>query len=220
MVKVLKTMVIGTSMEVLVTEMLINLGPCIVLFVNSGTTVRVLMEIGARKCTYVGHVPKLGKWASLTKHLPMEAPAQEVGKVSSVPSSRCTPYTSSFSRGKSWTTEDFIKAHKEVKASGMYNFQGCRIPVPTLIRHDRIREALGKDISLKEERMLCFGMPIGCKDNFGVQKRQKNHHSAVSHKEAIDKFFNKGIQMQEILGPFKFSPIESLCFSPMMTVPL
>ena len=68
--------------------------------------------------------------------------------------------------------------------------------------------------------MLCFGMPIGCKDNFGVQKRQKNHHSAVSHKEAIDKFFNKGIQMQEILGPFKFSPIESLCFSPMMTVPL
>ena len=87
-----------------------------------------------------------------------------------------------------------------------------------MIRHARIREALGEDISQKEERTLSlleFGMPIGCKDNFGVQKKQKNHQSAVSFKEEIDEFFNKNVKMQAI----EISPIEGLRFSPIMSVP-
>ena len=77
-----------------------------------------------------------------------------------------------------WTTEDFIKAHKAVRESGKFNFEGCRIPIPTVIRYDRIKEALGKDITAKEQRvidLLKYGMPINCKNNYGVQKLQKNH---------------------------------------------
>ena len=41
----------------------------------------------------------------------------------------------------SWTTEDFIRTHLEVRESGKYNFQGCKIPIPTSIRYDRIEVA-------------------------------------------------------------------------------
>ena len=197
---------------------IINLGLCILLYVSSGITELAPMEKDVRKCMLAGHVQKLGKWVSLIRHLRMKALIQEVGQIISVPSIRSIPpCLSPVSHGKNWSPEDFINVHKEVRESGLYNFQGCRIPIPTLIRHDRIREALGVDISQKEERtlnLLEFGMPIGCKDNFGVQKKQKKHHSAVSFKEEVDEFFNKNVNMQAILGPFETSPIEGLRFSP------
>ena len=75
-----------------------------------------------------------------------------------------------------WSTNDYINAHKAVKGSGKYNFEGCRIPIPTNIRYDRIEEALGGDVSHKEQRvlnLLKYGMPIDCKPNFGICKKQK-----------------------------------------------
>ena len=77
-----------------------------------------------------------------------------------------------------WNTEDFIKAHKEVVTSGVHNYQGCQISIPTAIRYDRMRDALGNDITEKELRvldLLKFGMPIDCKGRFGIKKQQKNH---------------------------------------------
>ena len=72
-----------------------------------------------------------------------------------------------------WTTSDFISAHNAVRNSGKYNFQGCRIPVPTNIIYDRIEEALGEEITVKERRvleLLKFGMPINCSNEFGIKK--------------------------------------------------
>ena len=82
--------------------------------------------------------------------------------------------------------EDFINAHKLVRESGKHNFEGCRIPVPTAIRYDRIRQALGDNATPQEERILClleFGMPIDCKVSYGVKNPQKNHFSALSLKK-------------------------------------
>ena len=80
------------------------------------------------------------------------------------------------SQGISWGTEDFLKAHKLVRESGKHNFEGCKIPFPTAIRHDRIREALGDAATPKEKRVLSlleFGMPINCETCYGVKKIQK-----------------------------------------------
>ena len=121
-----------------------------------------------------------------------------------------------------WDTVNFIEAHLAVKASGKYNFEGCRIPIPTQIRYDRIKEALGDEISSKDLHVLSllqFGMPVDCNPAFGVKVKQKNHFSAVSFKESIDDYFKKGVQSQEILGPFKQAPLPGLCFSPLMSVP-
>ena len=75
-----------------------------------------------------------------------------------------------------WTAEDFLKVHRLVRESGKFNFQGCRIPVPTAIRYDRIREALGCKVTSKDERVLClleFGMPLDCKVSYGVKNYKK-----------------------------------------------
>ena len=109
-----------------------------------------------------------------------------------------------------------------VKESGRFNFEGCRIPIPTAIRYDRIEAALGSEATPKERRVLTlleYGMPINCKPSFGVCKPQKNHFSAVSFKDAISEYLVKNVEAQALLGPFKVSPIKGLCFSPLMSVP-
>ena len=124
--------------------------------------------------------------------------------------------------GQSWTSKDHIKAHNMVRESGRYNFEGCKIPVPSAIRHDRIREALGDNATTSDLRildLLKFGMPINCDTSFGVKKPQNNHFSAISFKEDMGEFFRTGVQSDALLGPFVTSPIQDLCFSPLMTVP-
>ena len=121
-----------------------------------------------------------------------------------------------------WSTADYIAAHNTIKDSGKYNFEGARIPIPTSIRYDRLRESLGDNITPKELRtleLLEFGMPVGCNPNFGEKALRKNHHSAVCFKDAIDQYLTNASQSQAILGPFEQSPIAGLCFSPLMTVP-
>ena len=76
------------------------------------------------------------------------------------------PVLSAFSKGSNWAEEDFIMAHELVRASGKFNFEYCKIPIPTAIRYDRIRAALGDSATSKDERVLClleFGMPLNCK---------------------------------------------------------
>ena len=122
----------------------------------------------------------------------------------------------------SWTPDDFIKAHLAVVSSGKHNYEGCRIPIPTTIRYDRLRSALGQKVTTKQMlvlELLEFGIPIDCNSNFGVRKAQKNHHSAVSYKKDIEGYLKKNMQSQAILGPFKYPPIPDLCYSPLMTVP-
>ena len=129
---------------------------------------------------------------------------------------------SSFGGDKNWSTENFIKAHEMVRESGRHNFEGCRIPLPTKIRYDRIKDALGANATPKEERMLSlleFGMPIDCKPGFGVKKAQKNHFSALCFKKEVGEYFRKEVQSQAMLGPFKLPPIPNLCYSPLMSVP-
>ena len=124
--------------------------------------------------------------------------------------------------GVCWETNDFIKAHKLVLASGKFNFQGCRIPVPTSIRHDRIRAALGDKASLKELRvleLLEFGMPFDCNPSFGTIRRQKNHFSAIGYKKDINDYIERNLSCQALIGPFRESPFPKLCFSPLMSVP-
>ena len=109
-----------------------------------------------------------------------------------------------------------------IRASGKYNFEGCRIPVPTAIRFDRIRASLGDlatEKDLKMIKLLEFGMPVACDPGYGISKPQRNHHSALSFSKEVTDYFNKSIHAKAMLGPFESSPIPELRFSPLMTVP-
>ena len=102
-----------------------------------------------------------------------------------------------------WSQRDFIRAHNLVKKSGKPNFQGCKIPIPTAIRHDRLEEALGPNISPKEKwvvSLLKHGIPINFSSNYGVKIPQINQ-------------FSDTILRNLLIGPFNSSPISDLCFS-------
>ena len=132
------------------------------------------------------------------------------------------PDLSPCSQAFNWDTEDHIRAHTLIKASGKYNFEGLKIPVPTAIRFDRIRAALGNLATPQDLRVLSllqFGFPVACESSYGVRKPQRNHHSALSYEKEVSEYFAKDKEANAILGPFKSSPIPELCFSPLMSVP-
>ena len=138
----------------------------------------------------------LGKPTSLRRITTLHPTMEEMGRGFSKSWVSHLPYRS---WGIRWATQDFIKAHIAIKKSGKYNYEGCRIPIPTAIRFNRIREALGSEISFKEERVLAlleFGMPIDCKPKFGVEKMQKNHFSSIGFKKDIDEYLSKNVQSQ------------------------
>ena len=190
-------------------------------YAGSGIMALVPMERTVSVGMCAGCVPRQESWASGIRAQHMTAQVPGPG-LRSARSRYNFSGLSSLGWGNSWSTEGFIKAHKLVRESGRHNFEGCRIPIPTNIRYDRIKDALGDNATPKEERMLClleFGMPIDCKPGYGVKKSQRNHFSALSFKEEVNEYFKKGVQAQAILGPFKLSPIPDLCYSPLMSVP-
>ena len=62
-------------------------------------------------------------------------------------------------------------------------------------------------------------MPINYKLSYGIRNPQKNHFSAHSFRKEVSQYFEKSVQAKALIGPFKFSPIRDLSFSPLMTVP-
>ena len=187
--------------------------------VSSGMMAHAHMASDVKDHTVVGFAQRMGNMG-ITRQL--IATTTEVDRIISAPSHGSPIGPTEFEGAVSWTTEDFIAAHSEVAKSGKPNFEVCQIPVPTSIRYDRLEEALGEAISPKEQKvlkLLKFGMPIDCKAEFGEERRQKNHFSAIAFQNAVEHYLQKGKQGKAILGPFQHSPIHKLCFSPLMSVP-
>ena len=124
--------------------------------------------------------------------------------------------------GVDWAADDFLRAHCAIRESGKFNFESCKIPVPTKIRYDRLEESLGDKATAKDFRTLAllkYGMPIDCKPGYGINKAQKNHFSAVGFSNEVSEYFTKGLKSQALIGPFEKAPIPGLCYSPLMSVP-
>ena len=198
---------------------LVEAGLCMGLFVSNGILGRAVMVKSANAGTYVRRAPireSLGR--SIRLLLMIAQVAFQRRRFSGCEDSSLP----SLVGGKKWQVGDFLEAHDRIRRSNKHNFEFCKIPVPTAIRHDRLRLALGDRVTTKEERILSlleFGFPINCVGNFGIRKPQKNHFSALAFKSEIGEYFAKSIETQALLGPFESAPIPDLCFSPLMSVP-
>ena len=205
----------GQALEAMQAEV----SHCMVQCVGSGISAPVRMGMTASAGIFARPVPTQVRWVSSTKPPHMSpVPDPHQGTVFSI----CSSIPPTSDQEVSWTAYNYIEAHKLVRNSGKFNYESCRIPIPTKVRFDEIRQALGSSVTPKEERalrMLEFDMPIFCKASFGVRKPQKNHFSAVSFKKEVSEYFSKGAQSKALLGPFNCSPISDLCFSPLMSVP-
>ena len=211
---------------VVIVQMLVMAAPVVIdpnttQHVGSGIMAHAHLGCGVKCPIAVQLVPRMGGMET-TRLLTMEAKVAEQERRGSVSNQGIPTGLATFEGGCKWTSQNFIMACNEVAGSGRPNFEVCRIPVPTSIRYDRIEEALEGSVSVKERRvldLLKFGMPVDCQVEYGIKKQQKNHFSALSFKEEIEQYLQKGKLSQAILGPFHQSPINGLCFSPLMSVP-
>ena len=157
------------------------------MYAGTGTSEPVLLLRDAIDCMCAALVPTPGSQESSIRHRHTKTLEGMTGTTGHAFSSNL----SSNCWGVKWDTGEFLEAHRVVKASGKFNFEGCKIPIPTPIRYDRIKEALGDEVSPKEQRVLSlleFGMPLDCNPEYGVKEKQKNHSSAVCFKDAIDDY--------------------------------
>ena len=93
-------------------------------------------------------------------------------------------------------------AHSIVKESGVFNYMGPRIRVPTELNINNWRSVCGNYSDRLILDYLEFGFPL-CVNRNDLQFSTSvvNHYSAVNYPEDVDTYFNKELSHQAIVGP-------------------
>ena len=121
---------------------------------------------------------------------------------------------------------NLVEIHEKVIESGMYNFQGCKIPINEKIDIDFMDRMLGDYCDKEVLPLLRYGFPIEVDSSFDenltfdIPKGFKNHAGARNFPEHMLSYLKKESSHNAILGPFKKCPFKSgMSVSPLNTVP-
>ena len=110
----------------------------------------------------------------------------------------------------------YVQAHEKIVQSGVPNFRGCRIPVPTHLNISEWSRLLEdyNDKSLVD--CLKFGFPLGYRGKALSVSVIKNHKGATGFPNFIKAYLDKEGIAKNILGPFDGNPLVSpLSISPL-----
>ena len=110
-----------------------------------------------------------------------------------------------------------VELHKLIKASGTYNFLGCRVPVKSQLHVEQWERELKDYWDVQLCDFLKFGFPLDFNRNSKLRWEDKNHNSAIQFPDDVDAYLQEELKYQAIMGPFKQSPIPNCHFSPFMT---
>ena len=116
--------------------------------------------------------------------------------------------------------EKLVSLFELVHASGVYNFQGCKIPVSNLNM-----VLWRKRLELYGDRIVCefleFGFPLDFDKNVKLTfGGKRNHKGARDFPSFINKYLRRECNAARSAGPFKKNPLSvPLAVSPMNTVP-
>ena len=114
----------------------------------------------------------------------------------------------------------YIVAHDAVKNSGVPNFKGARIPIPTKLNIPYWYDCLGDYQDRVIVDLLKFGFPLGYISDSLPVSELRNHSGATDFGQYVSSYLEKEIDRKLILGPWSFNPLESpLTLSPLNTVP-
>ena len=99
------------------------------------------------------------------------------------------------------------RAHSMVKQSGVFNYRGARIRVPTELNINNWRSVCANYNDQLILDYLEFGFPL-CVNRMDLQvcTNVDNHPSAVNFPEDVDIYFEKELSHQAIVGPCKSFP--------------
>ena len=144
-------------------------------------------------------------------------------------SKKCKICEITLNGSKRENTNFLLKAHHEVKNSGVPNYIGCKIPVNHRMNIDYMRSLLFdyKDYVVCD--LLEFGFPIGFNgirsevlksvDKKDIWK-YRNHKGAEEYPNEMLEYLKKESKNAAIIGPFKESPFTSgIKLSPLNSLP-
>ena len=116
-----------------------------------------------------------------------------------------------------------IDVHTAIRASGVPNFKGCRIQIPSNFRFQYWEDMLEDYSDRQIIDLLRFGFPINIsvsEEEIGHSSYVYNHSGAVSFPAAIEEYLHKEILKGAVLGPFRGNPFGHNCvISPLNSVP-
>ena len=115
---------------------------------------------------------------------------------------------------------EYIGLASAVKASGVPNYKGLRVPLPSSFNLKYIE----KEIQDYNDKILLdylrFGFPLGIgKDKDIKNNATENHTSANQFPQEIEEYIASEIKYGALLGPFDHPPHKKFTWSPLMTRP-
>ena len=113
----------------------------------------------------------------------------------------------------------YVELHEAVFASGVYNFQGVKIPVESNVNVSFWEHSLiGYDDSIIVN-FLKYGWPVNfCSPVLPVSSA-RNHPTAMNYEAAVDEYIHTELQHNALAGPFSDIPMKNgLVISPLHTV--
>jgi hypothetical protein len=120
-------------------------------------------------------------------------------------------------------SDDFsrlINAHREIAQSGVPNYMGCRIPVPSKLNIPLWRSLLKDYHDQVLIELLSYGFPVGYSGYCLPVSQIKNHSGANDYSKYVSKYIQKEISLGVMAGPFASNPLSvPLTISPLNTVP-
>ena len=112
-----------------------------------------------------------------------------------------------------------FEAHKLVKASGTYNYNYCRIKVPTELNINNWRLLCANYHDQKLLDYLEYGFPLCIdRDSFQYNSSGDNHPSATNFPMDVDAYFKKETEHKAIVGPCNHIPFP-VHYSPLLSRP-
>ena len=112
---------------------------------------------------------------------------------------------------------DWVTIFTKVVATGKYNYQGARIPVPSGLRVEAWKECLRGYHDYGVVEFLNYGWPANCEKGAIMIPTWQNHPLAERAAQDIEHYIRTEKGHAAIVGPFRDIPFTSMQVSPLMT---
>ena len=116
--------------------------------------------------------------------------------------------------------ETYMKIYSAVRKTGLPNYLEAKIPIPSDLKCDTWDTLLADYDDGEIAHYLRYGWPSSYTAFTPPTPASRNHPSAVAHSANIDRFLEKELSKDALLGPFSVPPFSPWCqICPLMTVP-
>ena len=104
------------------------------------------------------------------------------------------------------TIPDVFQAHRLIKYSGVPNFLGMRIPVPTNLNVSNWRKHLADCFDQQLPDLIQFGFPLDFDRNTQLCSTVRNHASAIEYSSDVTQYIHEELKHGAIWGHLTSHP--------------